>query len=112
MPAEPPAYSWQPPVTRIIITRVRRTTYFIKRTSVQHRANQHKACWNRRPRGGLPKNTEAFSRVLIDQALRDSGWDLLDPHRVRFECTGDGGCADYVLLGKHGPLCVLEAKRP
>ena len=34
---------------------------------------------------------EAFSRVLIDQALRDSGWDLLDPHRVRFELHGAGG---------------------
>jgi type I restriction enzyme R subunit len=55
--------------------------------------------------------TEAFSRVLIDQALRDSGWDLLDPHQVRFELRGGGGRADYVLGGARGPLCVLEAKR-
>ena len=54
---------------------------------------------------------EAFSRVLIDQALRESGWDLLDPHRVRFESHGHGGRADYVLSGPRGPLCVLEAKR-
>lgn len=59
----------------------------------------------------MPKNTEAFSRVLIDQALKDSDWDLLDSHRVRFESFGDGGRADYILIGKHGPLCVLEAKR-
>jgi hypothetical protein len=50
--------------------------------------------------------------VLIDQALRESNWDLLDPHRVRFESSGRDGRADYVLLGKNGPLCVLEAKRP
>ncbi|HVA02016.1 MAG TPA: DEAD/DEAH box helicase family protein [Terriglobia bacterium] len=54
---------------------------------------------------------EAFSRVLIDQALRESDWDLLDPHRVRFELNGHSGRADYVLSGSRGPLCVLEAKR-
>jgi type I restriction enzyme R subunit len=58
----------------------------------------------------LPKQPEAFSRVLIDQALKDSDWDLLDPRRVRFESSGRDGRADYVLLGQHGPLAVLEAK--
>ena len=60
----------------------------------------------------MPTEPEAFSRVLIDQALRESNWDLLDPHRVRFESSGRDGRADYLLLGKAGPLCVLEAKRP
>jgi superfamily II DNA or RNA helicase len=60
----------------------------------------------------LPDQPEAFSRVLIDQALRESDWDLLDPQRVRFESSGRDGRADYLLLGKNGPLCVLEAKRP
>jgi type I site-specific restriction endonuclease len=74
----------------------------------------------------LPAKPEAFSRVLIDQALRESGWDLLDerPTRraspesdrddrsVRFELDGHSGRADYVLSGERGPLCVLEAKRP
>ena len=55
---------------------------------------------------------EAFSRVLIDQELRESGWDLLDERRVRFELDGHSGRADYVLSGERGPLCVLEAKRP
>jgi len=59
----------------------------------------------------MPSQPEAFSRVLIDQALRDSGWDLLDTRQVRFESSGLGGRADYVLSGDHGPLCVLEAKR-
>ncbi len=54
---------------------------------------------------------EAFSRVLIDQALKDSGWDLLDERRVRFELDGNSGRADYVLTGDRGPLCVLEAKK-
>lgn len=60
----------------------------------------------------LPDQPEAFSRVLIDQALKESDWDLLDPQRVRFESSGRAGRADYILLGKNGPLCVLEAKRP
>ncbi|MGH9425171.1 MAG: DEAD/DEAH box helicase family protein, partial [Terriglobia bacterium] len=55
---------------------------------------------------------EAFSRVLIDQALRDSGWDLQNHQQVLFETSGSSGRADYVLRGQHGPLCVLEAKRP
>ncbi len=60
----------------------------------------------------VPEQPEAFSRVLIDQALRESDWDLLDPQRVRFESSGRDGRADYLLLGRSGPLCVLEAKRP
>jgi type I restriction enzyme, R subunit len=53
---------------------------------------------------------EAEARVRIDAALTESGWDLLDPHQVRYEVTGQTGRSDYVLFGKHGPLCVLEAK--
>ena len=51
---------------------------------------------------------EAFSRVLIDKALADSGWDLR--RLVHFELTTSSGRADYVLRGQYGPLCVLEAK--
>ena len=54
---------------------------------------------------------EAFSRVLIDKALEFSGWDLLDSHQVRFELNTATGRADYLLGGKRGPLCVMEAKR-
>ena len=54
---------------------------------------------------------EAFSRVLIDKALEFSGWNLLDPHQVRFELNTATGRADYLLGGQRGPLCVLEAKR-
>ncbi|MCU1311414.1 MAG: hsdR 4 [Candidatus Angelobacter sp.] len=54
---------------------------------------------------------EAFSRILIDRALQDSGWDMLNPKQVRLELNGATGRADYVLMGDRGPLCVLEAKR-
>ena len=59
----------------------------------------------------MPPQPEAFSRVLIDQSLEDSGWDLLNPQQIRFELHGNSGRADYVLLGPYGPLCVLEAKK-
>jgi type I restriction enzyme R subunit len=59
----------------------------------------------------VPCQPEAFSRVLIDQALKESGWDLLNPQQVRFEMHSATGRSDYVLLGRHGPLGVLEAKR-
>jgi len=59
----------------------------------------------------MSSSSEAFSRILIDRALADSGWDLLNPRQVRFE-TRAGGRADYVLLDNKGmALCVLEAKR-
>src|SRR5207245_5648565 len=48
---------------------------------------------------------------LIDQALKEAGWNLLDPRQITFEMSGASGRADYVLRGQHGPLCVLEAKR-
>lgn len=56
--------------------------------------------------------SEAFSRILIDKALAASGWNLENPHQVRFEYQNNTGRADYLLLDKHGKtMCVLEAKR-
>lgn len=60
----------------------------------------------------MTNQPEAFSRILIDRALTEAGWSLLDSGQVRFELHGHSGRADYVLSGQHGPLCVLEAKRP
>ena len=58
------------------------------------------------------KRPEAFSRVLIDRALSDSEWDLLDARQVEFEFHTPSGRADYFLKDKNGRvLCVLEAKR-
>jgi type I restriction enzyme R subunit len=60
----------------------------------------------------MPSQPEAYSRVRIDQALKDSGWSLLDPRQVRLELHGNSGRVDYVLNDRHGhPLAVLEAKR-
>ena len=58
-------------------------------------------------------HNEAFSRVLIDQALEFSGWEPGNPRQVRFEVQGGGsGRPDYVLLAANGQvLAVLEAKR-
>ncbi|HZY84681.1 MAG TPA: type I restriction enzyme HsdR N-terminal domain-containing protein, partial [Gemmataceae bacterium] len=56
--------------------------------------------------------SEAFSRVRIDQALTASGWGLLDTRQVGLELHGNSGRVDYVLKDRHAhALCVLEAKR-
>ena len=85
--------------------------FHVRRSSVQKK-ECNKIQLTAQESSPLPNKPEAFSRVLIDQALKDSGWDLLDDHRVRFELDSKSGRADYLLSGKHGPLCVLEAKRP
>ena len=60
----------------------------------------------------LLNHNEAFSRVLIDRALGDSDWELLDSKQVEFEFHTASGRADYLLNDKLGRvLCVLEAKR-
>ena len=60
----------------------------------------------------MPDHPEAFSRILIDRALSDSGWDLLDSKQVRFGYHTGTGRADYLQLDKAGRvLCILEAKR-
>ena len=64
------------------------------------------------PEAKTPSKPEAFSRVLIDQAIRDSGWDLLNPQQIQFELHTANGRADYLLKDSVGRvLCVLEAKR-
>ena len=61
----------------------------------------------------MPDQPEAFSRVLIDRALAESEFGVSSIRNPsHFESAGRDGRADYVLLGKNGPLCVLEAKRP
>ena len=60
----------------------------------------------------MKNQNEAFSRILIDRLLEKSGWNLTDSSQVKFESSGSSGRADYLLMGQHGPLCVLEAKNP
>ena len=50
--------------------------------------------------------TRSVSHVLIDRALQDSGWNLLNTQQVRFELRSATGRADYVLSGFRGPLGV------
>ncbi|MDD4318986.1 MAG: DEAD/DEAH box helicase family protein [Candidatus Peribacteraceae bacterium] len=54
---------------------------------------------------------EAFSRILIDAALREGGWKLEDSQQVQFEFHTSGKRADYLLKDSMGRvLCILEAK--
>jgi len=57
--------------------------------------------------------SEAFSRVIIDQKLKEAGWDITDPNQVVFEDHGIAGRADYVLKDRHGnAIALIEAKAP
>lgn len=61
----------------------------------------------------MAKQTEAFSRVVIDAQLSDAKWNLTDGRSVRYEyALPNGKQADYVLNDRHGrALAVVEAKR-
>ena len=56
---------------------------------------------------------ESDARILIDDQLRQAGWDPADKSQVLTEqSVSTGGRADYVLLDQNGrPLAVVEAKR-
>ncbi|GIW80395.1 MAG: hypothetical protein KatS3mg105_2202 [Gemmatales bacterium] len=57
-------------------------------------------------------STEADARILIDQLLRQAGWDPSDKSQVLTEQSQDGTRTDYVLLAQNGrPLAIIEAKR-
>jgi len=59
---------------------------------------------------GSSKETDA--RIVIDDALRQAGWDPADKSQVLTEQAAAGGRADYVLLAQNGrPLAIIEAKR-
>ena len=61
----------------------------------------------------MSQTTEAFSRVKIDDLLKDAGWDLTDGATVLFEhALPDGSRADYALCDRSGrPVAAVEAKR-
>ena len=57
--------------------------------------------------------SEAFSRVVIDRKLRESGWAIEDSRQVVFEDHGSAGRADYVLKDSSGhAIAIVEAKKP
>jgi len=56
--------------------------------------------------------TEADARMVIDQLLKDAGWDIFNKSQVSTEEAASDGRADYVLKNSRTrPLSVLEAKR-
>jgi type I restriction enzyme R subunit len=58
-------------------------------------------------------STEADARILIDDLLKQAGWDPADKSQVATEMSlVDGRRPDYVLLSVSGrPLAIIEAKR-
>lgn len=56
--------------------------------------------------------SEAQTRTIIDQQLKDVGWNPKDPNSVQMEMRSDQFQMDYVFKNKQGhPLAVLEAKK-
>lgn len=57
--------------------------------------------------------TEADARIVIDDLIRQAGWDPSDKSQVLTEhALPEGGRADYLLLSQSGrPLAIIEAKR-
>jgi type I restriction enzyme, R subunit len=60
-----------------------------------------------------PHTRDTDARIIIDNLLRQAGWEPTDKSQVQTEQTTIGGDrADYVLLDTRGrPLAVVEAKR-
>jgi len=56
--------------------------------------------------------TEADSRIVIDQLLKDAGWDITNKALVSTEEPSSDGRADYLLKNtRTQPMAVIEAKR-
>jgi len=57
--------------------------------------------------------SEADAKTLIDEHLREQGWNLKDFSIIRKEyATPYGNSADYVFLKEGVPFAILEAKKP
>ncbi len=56
--------------------------------------------------------TEADARIIIDQLLRNAGWDIENKAQVSTEEPTADGRADYLLKNaRTQPIAVIEAKR-
>ncbi|MBI4681926.1 MAG: DEAD/DEAH box helicase family protein, partial [Nitrospirae bacterium] len=56
--------------------------------------------------------TEADARMVIDQLLKDAGWDIFNKAQVSTEEPSADGRADYLLKNtRTQPLAIVEAKR-
>jgi len=57
-------------------------------------------------------STEADARMVIDQLLKEAGWDIFNKAQVSTEEPTADGRADYLLKNTRSqPLAVIEAKR-
>lgn len=58
--------------------------------------------------------SEEDAKTLIDEHLRNRGWDLTDFSKIRKEySTPVGRPVDYIFFDKNGkPVAILEAKKP
>ncbi|MCF8168110.1 MAG: hypothetical protein K9K38_19705 [Rhodoferax sp.] len=55
---------------------------------------------------------ETDARMVVDQLLKDAGWDIFDKFQVSTEEPAADGRADYLLKSSlTRPLCVVETKR-
>jgi len=55
---------------------------------------------------------ETDARMVVDQLLKDAGWDIFDKSQVSTEEPTADGRADYLLKSSlTRPLCVIETKR-
>jgi type I restriction enzyme R subunit len=55
---------------------------------------------------------ETDARIVVDQLLKDAGWDIFDKSHVSTEEPAADGRADYLLKNSlTRPLCVIETKR-
>jgi type I restriction enzyme R subunit len=55
---------------------------------------------------------ETDARMVVDQLLKDAGWDIFDKSQVSTEEPAADGRADYLLKSLlTRPLCVIETKR-
>lgn len=57
-------------------------------------------------------SNETDARIIIDDQLRQAGWNPADKTHVLTEVKTDRGKPDYVLLDQRGrSLAVIEAKK-
>lgn len=55
--------------------------------------------------------TEADARMVIDQLLKNAGWDIFNKAQVSTEEPSTDGRADYLLKNtRTQPLAIVEAR--
>ncbi len=61
----------------------------------------------------ISPKSEEDAKTLIDEHLRNRGWNLTDFSKIRKEYpTPAGRPVDYIFFDKNGKIAILEAKKP